>query len=101
MFRQVRTLASGTDAILAARKDVNRMLETYDRSSYILGHYIPEPARDAFLAIRAFNVEINKIHDGGNNPESVSSRASSQLSNSMGITTSDIKFRFWTLHHPG
>lgn len=96
MFRQVRTLASGTEAILAARKDVNRMLETYDRSSYILGHYIPEPARDAFLAIRAFNVEINKIQDGGNNPESVSSRASSQLSNSMGISTSDIKFRFWT-----
>lgn len=96
MFRQVRTLATGTEAILAARKDVNRMLETYDRSSYILGHYIPEPARDAFLAIRAFNVEINKIQDGGNNPESVSSRASSQLSNSMGISTSDIKFRFWT-----
>lgn len=96
MFRHIRKLSSSADVIRAAQKDASRMLETYDRSSYILAQYIPEPARNAFLAIRAFNVEINKIQDGGNNTESVSARASSQLSNSMGISTADMKFRFWT-----
>mmetsp|Transcript_1690 Transcript_1690/g.1826 ORF Transcript_1690/g.1826 Transcript_1690/m.1826 type:complete len:389 (-) Transcript_1690:27-1193(-) len=80
----------------SAREDINSLLEVHDRSSYILAQYIPEPARDAFLAIRAFNLEINKISDGGNNPNSVSSKASNQLSGSMGISTSDIKFKFWS-----
>lgn len=78
----------------SAREDINSLLEVHDRSSYILAQYIPEPARDAFLAIRAFNLEINKINDGGNNTNSVSSKASNQLSGSMGISTTDIKFKF-------
>lgn len=80
----------------SAREDINSLLEVHDRSSYILAQYIPEPARDAFLAIRAFNLEINKINDGGNNTNSVSSKASNQLSGSMGISTTDIKFKFWS-----
>lgn len=80
----------------SAREDINTLLEKHDRSSYILAQYIPEPARDAFLAIRAFNLEINKISDGGNNASSVSANASKQLSSSMGISTSDIKFKFWS-----
>lgn len=93
-MRHIRRLA--TQAVTTARHDVTRMLEAHDNSSYLLSQYIPSPARDAFMAIRAFNVEIGKIQDGGNNQQSVSAQASSQLSNSMGISTSDIKFRFWT-----
>lgn len=79
-----------------AVEDINKLLETHDRSSYILAQYVPEPARNAFLAIRAFNLEINKINDGGANAMSKASKASSQLSNSMGISTSDMKFKFWS-----
>lgn len=80
----------------SAREDINTLLENHDRSSYILAQYIPGPARDAFLAIRAFNLEINKINDGGNNTNSISAKASSQLSGSVGISTADIKFKFWS-----
>lgn len=79
-----------------ARENVNTLLETHDRSSYILAQYVPEPARDAFLAIRAFNLEINKINDGGANTKSVASRASSQLSSTLGVSTIDVKFKFWS-----
>ncbi|ABN68628.2 predicted protein [Scheffersomyces stipitis CBS 6054] len=79
-----------------ATENINKLLETHDRSSYILAQYVPEPARNAFLAIRAFNLEINKISDGGSNTGSVASKASSQLSKSMGISTADMKFKFWS-----
>ncbi|KAK6455747.1 isoprenoid synthase domain-containing protein [Scheffersomyces xylosifermentans] len=79
-----------------AQENVNTLLETHDRSSYVLAQYIPEPARNAFLAIRAFNLEVNKINDGGSNYGSVASQASSQLSKSMGISTADMKFKFWS-----
>ncbi|KAK6201187.1 isoprenoid synthase domain-containing protein [Scheffersomyces amazonensis] len=78
-----------------AAEDVNKLLETQDRSSYLLAQYIPEPVRNTFLAIRAFNLEVNKINDGGSNYGSISSKASSQLKSTMGVTTSDIKFQFW------
>lgn len=79
-----------------ASENVNTLLEKHDRSSYILAQYMPEPCRNAFLAIRAFNLEINKINDGGNNAASVASKASNQLSSSMGILTADMKFKFWS-----
>lgn len=82
--------------IYRASENINTLLERNDRSSYILAQYIPEPARNAFLAIRAFNLEINKINDGGNNPNTVASQASSQISSSMGISTVDIKIKFWS-----
>ncbi|KAK6461654.1 isoprenoid synthase domain-containing protein [Scheffersomyces coipomensis] len=78
-----------------ATENINKLLESHDRSSYILAQYIPEPARNTFLAIRAFNLEINKINDGGNNLESVQSRAASHLTKATGFSTSDLKFQFW------
>lgn len=63
-----------------ARQDITRNLETHDRSSYILAQYMPEPARDVFLATRGFNLEINKI----TNTSTVSA-----ISNTM-------KFKFWS-----
>ncbi|CAH6722602.1 hypothetical protein CLIB1444_10S02168 [[Candida] jaroonii] len=84
-----RSLSNGyQQVIFNAREDVNKLLESQDRSSYILAQYIPEPARDAFIAIRGFNLEINKIH--GNK-----TGASTQLSSTMGLSTADMKFRFW------
>ncbi|ODV76793.1 uncharacterized protein CANTADRAFT_27565 [Suhomyces tanzawaensis NRRL Y-17324] len=78
-----------------AVENVSVLLEKSDRSSYLLAQYIPEPARNAFLAIRAFNLEINKI-DGGNSPGSVSAKASQQMSGSLGVSTADLKFKFWS-----
>ncbi|CAN3374460.1 hypothetical protein DIURU_000665 [Diutina rugosa] len=87
-------------AIHNAVENVSKLLETHDRSSYVLAQYIPEPARPAFLATRAFNIEINKINDGGSNLGSVKSQASSAMSRQMGASISDLKFKFWsdTLH---
>ncbi|EMG46168.1 NDUFAF6 NADH dehydrogenase [Candida maltosa Xu316] len=79
-----------------AQENVNQLLESTDRSSYILAQYIPEPARNSFLAIRAFNLEINKINEGGSNVQSRASRASSQMSSTLGISTADLKFKFWS-----
>ncbi|KAI5953230.1 hypothetical protein KGF54_002601 [Candida jiufengensis] len=77
-------------------ENVSQLLEKNDRSSYILAQYIPEPARNTFLAIRAFNLEINKINEGGQNSQSVASKASKQMSQTMGISTADLKFKFWS-----
>lgn len=82
--------------VFRAAENINALLETHDRLSYLLAQYLPEPTRHAFLAIRAFNLEINKINDGGANLASTAHKAASQLSSSMGISTSDMKFRFWS-----
>lgn len=67
--------------------NVSALLEANDRLSYLLAQYIPEPARNAFLAVRAFGLEVNKISDG-----SALARSRSQL----GISTADLKFKFWS-----
>ena len=41
---------------------------TYDVPSYLLRAYIPESSRDAYLAIRAFNVEVARIADTTSTP---------------------------------
>lgn len=77
-------------------ENVNVLLENSDRLSYILAQYIPEPARNGFLAIKAFGLEVNKINDGGAATGSRALRALSQLSSSMGLSTADMKFKFWS-----
>lgn len=79
-----------------ARESVSSTLEKQDKSSYILAQYIPEPVRDTFLAIRSFNSEIGRINEGGSNAQSRSFRAASQLSSKAGVSTADIKFKFWS-----
>ena len=79
-----------------AQENINQLLESQDRSSYILAQYIPEPVRNTYLAIRAFNLEINKINEGGSNVQSRAARASSQMSNTLGVSTADLKFKFWS-----
>ena len=91
-------LSGGTyeAALQGSRENVYKLLERHDRSSYILSQYIPDPARDAFIAIRAFLFEVNKINDGGSGGNTVSSQASSHLSGTMGLSTADMKFKFWS-----
>lgn len=67
----------------AARSDAKNTLEKYDRSSLILSAYVPEPARDIFIATRAFNVEIMKITNK-NNSASIG-----------GLSSMDLRFKFW------
>lgn len=94
-IRRVATISKEAQVFNAA-ENLSKLLETGDRSSYILAQYIPQPAKHTFLAIRAFNLEINKINDGGNNANSVSSKAASLLSSSLGFSTVDMKFKFWS-----
>lgn len=77
-------------------ESINQILEKSDRSSYILAQYIPEPARNTFLAIRAFNLEISKINEGGKNTQSRASMASKQMTQTLGVSTADLKFKFWS-----
>lgn len=70
-----------------AVENVNSLLEQNDRLSYLLAQYIPEPARNTFLAIRAFGLEINKI----------SAKSSTGTGASLGgIPATDLKFKFWS-----
>lgn len=71
-----------------AVENVSALLETNDRLSYVLAQYIPEPARTTYLAIRGFALEVNKIAPGG--------AALKQLSSTMGVSTADMKFKFWS-----
>lgn len=82
-------------AVHNAVENVLKLLETHDRSLYVLAQYIPEPARPTFLAIRAFNIEINKISDGGSSGL-VISKASSAMLKLTGFLTLDLKFKFWS-----
>ncbi|KAI5961047.1 hypothetical protein KGF57_001807 [Candida theae] len=77
-------------------ESISQILEKSDRSSYILAQYIPEPARNTFLAIRAFNLEIGKINEGGKNRQSRASMASRQMTQTLGVSTADLKFKFWS-----
>lgn len=97
-FRPIRTGVRFNSYAATLHKSVenlNVLLEKNDRSSYLLAQYLPEPCRNAFLAIRAFNLEVNKINDGGNKSGSVASMASSQLSSQIGVSTADLKLKFW------
>lgn len=60
-----RGYAGATPALSveSARAHCLNLLQTQDRSSYVLHSYVAPPARDAFLAIRAFNIDTAKIGD--------------------------------------
>ncbi|EGW31362.1 uncharacterized protein SPAPADRAFT_61926 [Spathaspora passalidarum NRRL Y-27907] len=95
--RQVRKYSSTYDTLVYnAQQNIIQSLEANDRSSYLLAQYIPDVARNAFLAIRAFNLEINKISDGGQNSSSIASQASREMTGRLGVSTVDLKFKFWS-----
>ncbi|ANZ73940.1 BA75_00404T0 [Komagataella pastoris] len=75
-------------SVVKARTDCTEMLNKFDKSSYLLAHYIPEPARDTWMAIRCFLLEVNKISDSN-------TRANSQFRANVGVGLLDVKFKFW------
>ncbi|CCH42529.1 hypothetical protein BN7_2073 [Wickerhamomyces ciferrii] len=75
--------------ISKARVSCLDSLHKYDKSSYVLSAYIPKPARDYFIAIRAFNIEISKISN------SQESQVNRQLKSTIGVSSNDLKFKFW------
>ena len=68
-----------------AVENVSSLLEKNDRLSYLLAQYIPEPARNTFLAIYAFGLEVNKIAPKASGGASLG-----------GISATDLKFKFWS-----
>lgn len=71
-----------------ARASCLTSLSTFDKSSYILSAYIPRPARDYFIAIRAFNIEVSKI-------SAQDSQVNTQLKSAIGVSSNDLRFKFW------
>lgn len=84
-----RSLSSAYQSqIDKARQSCLGSLSKFDKSSYILSAYIPSPARDYFIATRAFNIEISKI-------SAQESQVNKQLKSSIGVSSSDLRFKFW------
>ncbi len=78
-----------TQLIVSATQSCESLLERYDRSSWLLARYIPEPARNTFLAIRSFNIEISKIMNSSHNVSEEVRGATG------GLSTASIKLDFW------
>ncbi|KAI9713518.1 MAG: hypothetical protein M1820_000900 [Bogoriella megaspora] len=64
---QASTNASQTE-VESARNYCSSLLKTYDSPSYLLQAFIPSSAQDAYLAIRAFNVDVARVADATSNP---------------------------------
>ena len=47
----------------SARNYCSNLLQKYDSPSHVLHTFIPRPAQDAYLAIRAFNIDIARVAD--------------------------------------
>ena len=72
---QTRTSQCFTDAprpsqaeVESARAYCANLIRTYDAPSHILQSFIPQTSRDAYLAIRAFNVDVARIADTTSTP---------------------------------
>lgn len=58
---------SGTEGARARIYCAN-LVRTYDGPSHVLQTFIPESSRDAYLAIRAFNVDVARVADTTTTP---------------------------------
>ncbi|KAF2468799.1 uncharacterized protein BDR25DRAFT_230603 [Lindgomyces ingoldianus] len=56
------------EEIFKARGYCAHLLRKYDSPSYILSIFIPPPCRDAYLAIRAFNIDVARVADETSSP---------------------------------
>lgn len=64
-----RTAARPSDAEVAkARAYCANLVKTYDTPSHILQTFVPNSSRDAYLAIRAFNVDVARVADTTSTP---------------------------------
>ncbi|KAF2199212.1 hypothetical protein GQ43DRAFT_125842 [Delitschia confertaspora ATCC 74209] len=67
-FHSTHPLADAESEVNAARTYCSNLIRDNDYSSYILQTFIPPSARDAYLAIRAFNVDVARIADNTSSP---------------------------------
>ncbi|KAI9775560.1 MAG: hypothetical protein M1839_001038 [Geoglossum umbratile] len=67
-FSSNSTRGAGAAEVQAARSYCLNLLRKFDSSSYVLQTFIPPSARDAYLAVRAFNVDIARVADSVSNP---------------------------------
>jgi NADH dehydrogenase [ubiquinone] 1 alpha subcomplex assembly factor 6 len=66
----VRRLSTQVDlSVDGARSYCENLVREKDRSSYILNSYVPKQARDAFIAIRSFNIDTARVSDTVSRPE--------------------------------
>ncbi|KAF1355877.1 hypothetical protein EJ07DRAFT_168039 [Lizonia empirigonia] len=73
--RQIQTSQCFTDAPRPSQAEVERaraycasLVRTYDTPSHVLQSFIPQSSRDAYLAIRAFNVDVARVADTTSTP---------------------------------
>ncbi|KAI8931944.1 hypothetical protein NX059_010845 [Plenodomus lindquistii] len=62
------TAQSSQAEIERARNYCANLVRTYDAPSHVLQTFIPQSSRDAYLAIRAFNIEIARVADTTSTP---------------------------------
>ncbi|KAH0553463.1 hypothetical protein GP486_006465, partial [Trichoglossum hirsutum] len=67
-FSTSATRASAVAEVKAARAYCLGLLRTFDSPSHVLQAFIPASSRDAYLAIRAFNIDIARVADSVSNP---------------------------------
>ncbi|KAE8853180.1 hypothetical protein HRS9122_00172 [Pyrenophora teres f. teres] len=56
------------DEVARARAYCANLVRTYDAPSHVLQTFIPQSSRDAYLAIRAFNVDVARVADTTSTP---------------------------------
>ena len=66
--RDVAPPAQAEAAVERARTYCANLVRAYDAPSHVLQAFVPRASRDAFLAIRAFNVEVARVADTTNTP---------------------------------
>ncbi|KAF2627457.1 hypothetical protein BU25DRAFT_411063 [Macroventuria anomochaeta] len=73
--RRIQTSQCFTDAPRPSQAEVARaraycanLVRTYDTPSHVLQSFIPQSSRDAYLAIRAFNVDVARVADTTSTP---------------------------------
>ncbi|KAH3913133.1 hypothetical protein HBH56_112110 [Parastagonospora nodorum] len=67
--RCLRNAAQPSEAeVDRARAYCANLVRTYDAPSHVLQTFIPQSSRDAYLAIRAFNVDVARVADTTSTP---------------------------------
>jgi NADH dehydrogenase [ubiquinone] 1 alpha subcomplex assembly factor 6 len=64
-----RLASSSSMSVESARNHCLELLKNTDRSSYLLKSYIPKPALDAYIGVRALNIDLARVADTVTKPE--------------------------------
>lgn len=89
VLRRKSSSSSYATQMRCARESAAGALKQFDKSSYVLSAYVPSPAKDCFLGIRSFVLEISKITGGDG------TGVNKRLKESIGVSSTDLKVKFW------